>query len=67
MSGLALNDVYKVMKAFLDKELCKAGPVISIVTDLWTSLGGQGFITIILRYMSEFLGPCEVRGSEISK
>lgn len=55
VSQTALDDIYAMTReAFIEKAQ-KAPKVINVVTDLWTSLGKQPFITITVRFMNEDL------------
>lgn len=55
ISQAALSDCYNiVLNAFKDK-MSKAPKTITLVSDMWTSLGKQAYITISVRYLDNDL------------
>lgn len=51
ISQSALNDCYSIVKDAVKKLLSSAPSVIVIVTDMWTSLGKNPYITLSVRFM----------------
>lgn len=55
ISQSALNDCYEIVKAAFKEKLSSAPSTITLVTDLWTSLGKQPFLTISIRFLDNNL------------
>jgi hypothetical protein len=55
VSQTALEDCYLLTKNAFNEKVQEAPKVINVVTDLWTSIGKQSFITITVRFMTNDL------------
>lgn len=51
ISQSALNDIYSIVLDAFKEKIADAPSTITLVTDLWTSIGKQAFLTASLRYI----------------
>lgn len=51
LSGSALNDCFTIVYNAVKEKFIKTPSAITVVTDLWTSLGKQSYITLSVRFM----------------
>lgn len=55
ISQSALDDCFEIVKTAFNEKVSRSPTTITVVSDMWTSLGKQSFITISIRFLDSDL------------